>query len=47
MPWISVACQVLADVLPNVTRATLEGQPHNVDPAAIAPVLTEFFEAAS
>jgi pimeloyl-ACP methyl ester carboxylesterase len=47
MPWISAACQVLADVLPNVRRATLDGQPHNVDPAAIAPVLTDFFRAAS
>ena len=46
-PWISTTCQVLADVLPDVTRATLDGQPHNVDPAAIAPVITKFFQAAT
>jgi alpha-beta hydrolase superfamily lysophospholipase len=46
MPWISTACQALADVLPDVTRVTLADQPHNVDPAALAPVLTEFFQAA-
>ena len=43
MPWVSAACQMLVGVLPDVTRATLYGQPHNVDPAAIAPVVTEFF----
>ncbi len=26
-------------------RRTLEGQPHNVDPTAITPVLVEFFAA--
>lgn len=46
-PWISAACQVLADVLPHVTRATLDGQPHNVDAAALAPVIAEFFQAAT
>ena len=45
MPWISTACQVLAGVLPDVTRATLDGQPHNVDPGAIAPVITNFLRA--
>jgi hypothetical protein len=46
IPWISTACQVLADVLPEVTRATLADQQHNVDPAALAPVITKFFQAA-
>ena len=46
MPWISAACQVLADVLPVVTRATLDGQAHNVDPAVIAPLIKDFFQAA-
>jgi pimeloyl-ACP methyl ester carboxylesterase len=46
MPWISTACQALAGVLPDVTRATLDDQPHNVDPAALAPVITKFFQAA-
>jgi hypothetical protein len=45
-PWISTACQVLAGVLPDATRAILDGQPHNVDPAAIAPVITNFLQAA-
>jgi pimeloyl-ACP methyl ester carboxylesterase len=45
-PWISTACHVLAGVLPDATRATLDGQPHNVDPAAIAPVITNFLQAA-
>src|SRR5262249_5836041 len=45
-PWISTACQVLASVLPDTSRATLDGQPHNVDADAIAPVITDFFQAA-
>ena len=46
MPWISTACQVLAGVLPDATRVTLADQPHNVDAAALAPVITKFFQAA-
>ena len=46
MPWLGTACQVLAGVLPDVARVTLADQPHNVDPAALAPVLTEFFQTA-
>lgn len=45
MPWISAACEALKDVMPDVTRVTLDGQPHNVDPAALAPVAAEFFGA--
>lgn len=44
-PWLSHAAQVVADVLPHAQRRTLAGQPHNVDPQAIAPVLVEFFNA--
>lgn len=44
-PWLSATAEAIADNLPNSKRATLEGQPHNVDPAAIAPVLAEFFAA--
>jgi pimeloyl-ACP methyl ester carboxylesterase len=43
-PWLSHAAQAVADVLPNAQRHTLKGQPHNVAPEAIAPVLIEFFE---
>jgi LuxR family maltose regulon positive regulatory protein len=31
--------------LPNAQRRTIAGQPHNVDPQALAPVLVEFFTA--
>jgi hypothetical protein len=45
MPWISAACEALAGIMPDVTRVTLDGQPHNVDAAAVAPVVAEFFAA--
>lgn len=43
-PWLSHAAQAVADVLPNARRHTLKGQPHNVAPEAIAPVLIDFFK---
>ena len=43
--WARNAVQALADALPNAQRRTLEGQTHNVDPAMLAPVLVEFFQA--
>jgi pimeloyl-ACP methyl ester carboxylesterase len=43
MAWASNAAQTVAVALPNAQRRTLAGQPHNVDPAAIAPALAEFF----
>jgi hypothetical protein len=43
-PWLSHAAQAVADALPNAQRRTLKGQPHNVSPEAIAPVLVEFFK---
>jgi hypothetical protein len=33
----------LAELIPRARRRTLQGQEHNVDPAALAPVLKEFF----
>jgi pimeloyl-ACP methyl ester carboxylesterase len=42
-PWLSHTAQAVADALPNGQRRTLQGQPHNVAPEAIAPVLREFF----
>lgn len=41
--WVHHGVQALAGILPDARRRTLEGQPHNVDPAALAPVLAEFF----
>jgi len=42
-PSLRNAAQQLADVLPNARRLTMEDQTHEVDPALLAPVLTEFF----
>lgn len=41
--WMRNGVAALADVLPNATRRTLAEQTHAVDPAALAPVLEEFF----
>jgi alpha-beta hydrolase superfamily lysophospholipase len=35
----------LVELIPDARRSTLEGQEHNVDPAALAPALAEFFKA--
>lgn len=35
------AAQQVANALPNARRLTMEGQTHEVDPALLAPVLTE------
>ena len=45
-PWMAVTAQELADALPDAKRKTLEGQQHNVDANALAPVLVEFFGSA-
>jgi hypothetical protein len=44
MPWLTSSANAVASVLPNAQRRTLAGQQHNVDPAAIAPAITEFFK---
>ncbi|GIF47899.1 alpha-beta hydrolase superfamily lysophospholipase [Asanoa ferruginea] len=44
-PWLSNAARAVTDALPDARHRTLHGQPHNVDPAAIAPALAEFFAA--
>ncbi|GAA2285201.1 alpha/beta hydrolase [Nonomuraea roseoviolacea subsp. roseoviolacea] len=41
--WIRDAARALAETLPAARHRTLEGQTHQVKPAALAPVLTEFF----
>ena len=42
--WIRTTAQTLADLLPNGTHRTLEGQTHDVSPDVMASVLTEFFK---
>jgi hypothetical protein len=44
-PFLHSSADALAELLPNGERATLEGQEHNIDPAALAPVLERFFNA--
>src|SRR5262249_49112237 len=45
-PWLAVTAQQLVDALPDARRYTLEGQQHNVDASALAPVLVDFFGPA-
>jgi pimeloyl-ACP methyl ester carboxylesterase len=45
-PWLHNSAEAVARTLPNARRAALEGQPHNVTPEAIAPVLIEYFSEA-
>ena len=42
--WMHHAADALAEVLPDASRQTLEGQTHAVDPKVLAPVIIEFFE---
>jgi pimeloyl-ACP methyl ester carboxylesterase len=44
-PFMHTTAQALADAIPNAQRLTLEGQTHEVDSEALAPVLIEFFKA--
>ena len=41
--WMAETAQAMVDLLPAGRHRTLEGQDHNVDPMALAPVLVEFF----
>ena len=43
--FMAETADALAELIPNAHRATLEGQQHNVDPTALAPVLHRFFTA--
>jgi hypothetical protein len=40
---MTTAAEAVAGVLPDAQRRTLEGQPHNFDAAALAPVVADFF----
>ena len=42
-PFFHAAAQALVSAMPNAQLSSLDGQPHNVAPEAIAPVLEEFF----
>ncbi len=44
-PWLSNAGKAVAETLPGAVHRVLEGQTHNVSPAALAPELLEFFTA--
>jgi pimeloyl-ACP methyl ester carboxylesterase len=44
-PWLRHAADAVAATLPNAQRSTIEGQPHNVDHNAIAPVLIDYFRS--
>ena len=44
-PFMRETADRLAELIPDAQRATLEGQSHDVDPAALAPVLAAFFGA--
>ena len=41
--FMGETADALATLIPNARVATIEGQQHNVDPTALAPVLTRFF----
>lgn len=44
-PWLTAAAEAITAAVPDAARTTLHGQPHNVDAAAIAPAVLEFFQA--
>jgi pimeloyl-ACP methyl ester carboxylesterase len=46
-PFFHSGAQAIAGLLPNAEHRILEGQSHAVAPAAIAALMTEFFEAVS
>jgi hypothetical protein len=41
--WMKAGNEAVLAVLPNATRRVIPDQQHNVDPAALAPFLKEFF----
>jgi pimeloyl-ACP methyl ester carboxylesterase len=43
-PFFHAAAQSLVAAMPNAQLKSLDGQPHNVAPETIAPVLIEFFK---
>lgn len=45
MPFMRATAETLARAIPHAERRTLDGQRHDVDAKALAPVLTAFFNA--
>ncbi|MBE1462501.1 alpha/beta fold hydrolase [Kibdelosporangium phytohabitans] len=43
LPWVRAGIDALLELLPGARHESLEGQPHDVAPDAIAPVLIKFF----
>lgn len=43
-PFMHTAAAALAEAIPNVERRTLDGQTHEVEAAALAPALIDFFK---
>ena len=46
-PYLHNGANVLADLLSDAQHQTLDGQGHDVDPEALAPVLSEFFNGGN
>ncbi|MEO5952254.1 MAG: alpha/beta hydrolase [Chloroflexia bacterium] len=44
-PFLISTGKALSEAIPNAEYAELEGQTHQVDPASLAPVLTQFFNS--
>ena len=44
-PWITKAGKAVAGTIPGAVHRVLDGQTHNVSPAALVPELLEFFTA--
>lgn len=40
--WRRNTAQLVADLLPNGRRLTMDGQPHDVDPAVLGPIIERF-----
>lgn len=47
MPFMRATAEKLAKSIPRARRLVLEGQAHDVSPAALAPVLLDFFRTGS
>lgn len=45
-PFMHEAAKSLAELIPNAQYRPIEGQTHEVDPQALAPVLAEFFRGS-
>ena len=43
-PFMYITAKKLANAIPNAQHQTLEGQTHEVDSKALAPVLIQFFK---